>query len=244
MSTESTESTENTDVDLAEVYSWPESGRWLRATMLQTLDGAYFGPDHRSKSLSSKKDTAVLIEGRRLADAILIGAETMRQERYRPLVAKPEWQQARSDAGLAPAPVLVMVSNSLDLPWEEDLFGQSAITPIVLTAGNATADMKARAQEVQEQGRVEIIERNDLPTGALEFLWERGYNRIDCEGGPTLLAELMSHVDELDLTVAPFVVGTNPGTLPDREPELIHWTLDAWWTHEDYVFTKYLRNKN
>jgi len=229
--------------DLATIYNWPP-GRWMRATMLQALDGAYYGPDHSSKSLSSKQDTAVLIEARRLCDVVLIGAETMRQERYRPMSAKTDWQQARADAGLAVAPVVVMLSGTLDLPWEEDLFGQSALTPIVVTGGSASPQAQQRAEKVQAEGRVEIIELSDLPRSVLSFLWDRGYERIDCEGGPALLAEIMSEVDELDLTIAPYVVGTHPGTLPDREPELIAWNLDTWWTHENYVFTKYLRSKD
>ncbi len=72
-------------------------------------------------------DKRVFVETRRLSDAIVVGAGTIRAERYRPMVAKPEWQDARSDAGLAPAVQVVIVGGRLDLPWDEQLFPDSTL---------------------------------------------------------------------------------------------------------------------
>ena len=227
--------------ELAEIYSWPPVW-WVRAMMVQTIDGAFFGPDGSSRSISSKRDREVLVEARRLADVVLVGAQTIRTERYRPMVAKPEWQAARAAIGAQPAPVVAIVSASLDLPWEEPLFGESAITPIVFTDGSATRERTLIADEIQAAGRVEIIECASLPLDALEVLRQRGFTRIVCEGGPRLLRDLFSEIDEIDLTIAPMLVGQElPAGVVDLEPNRIEWTLDYVWDDEGFIFNKYVR---
>lgn len=234
--------------DLAEFYSWPD-GWWVRAMMVQTIDGAFFGPDGKSRSISSDTDRAVLVETRRLADVVLVGAQTIRVERYRPMVAKPEWQGDRVAAGLQPAPVVAIVSPSLDLPWEEPLFGGSEITPIVYTTGGvASESARSIAAHVQDQGRVEIIElpvdleKDSLPRRALDHLRERGYKHVVCEGGPRLLRELFPLIQELDLTISPLILGSpEPDEAVGGLPHRVDWKLDNFWEHEGFVFSKYLR---
>jgi riboflavin biosynthesis pyrimidine reductase len=227
--------------ELAEIYSWPPLW-WIRAMMVQTIDGAFFGPDGKSRSISSDRDREVLVEARRLADVVLVGAQTIRSERYRPMVAKPEWQSARAAIGAQPAPVVAIVSASLDLPWEEPLFGESAITPIVFTDGSATRERILMAEEIQSAGRVEIIECASLPLDALEVLRQRGFTRIVCEGGPRLLRDLFSEIDEIDLTIAPMLVGQDvPASDADLEPNRIDWTLDYVWDDEGFIFNKFVR---
>jgi riboflavin biosynthesis pyrimidine reductase len=227
--------------ELAEIYSWPPIW-WVRAMMVQTIDGAFFGPDGKSRSISSDRDREVLVEARRLADVVLVGAQTIRSERYRPMVAKPEWESARAAIGARPAPVVAIVSASLDLPWEEPLFGESAINPIVFTNGSATRERTMIAEEIQSTGRVEIIECASLPLDALEVLRQRGFTRIVCEGGPRLLRDLFSEIDEIDLTIAPMLVGqVVPASDADLEPNRIDWTLEYVWDHEGFIFNKYVR---
>ena len=52
--------------------------------MVTTLDGAAAGPDGLSGSISGEADKLVFDAVRREADAVLIGAGTMRAERYGP----------------------------------------------------------------------------------------------------------------------------------------------------------------
>ncbi len=232
----------NDDVpELAEIYAWPPVW-WVRAMMVQTIDGAFFGPDGKSRSISSDRDREVLVEARRLADVVLVGAQTIRTERYRPMVAKPEWQSARAAIGAQPAPVVAIVSASLDLPWEEPLFGESAVTPIVFTDGSASKERTLMAEEVQVAGRVEIIECASLPLDALEVLRKRGFTRIVCEGGPRLLRDLFSKIDEIDLTIAPMLLGQDSSVSdPSEEPNRVDWKLDYVWDHEGFVFNKFVR---
>ena len=202
--------------------------------MLHTLDGAYFGPDGGSKSLSNPRDRDVLLEVRRLADVVLVGAATIRAERYKPM---------RTNA------VVAIVSPSLDLPWEEPLFGESTHTPIVFTGFGSASDVaRAAAREVQEAGRVCIVELDDPAVDSLGYLREQGHLRIVCEGGPRLLETLFPYVDELNLTTAPFLVGTKPVSLHESQvqeesAQLTDWDLAQWWSEDQYTYAKYLRKK-
>jgi riboflavin biosynthesis pyrimidine reductase len=227
--------------NLAEIYNWPD-GWWIRAMMVQTIDGAFYGPDGKSRSISSERDREVLMETRRLAEVVLVGAQTIRSERYRPMVAKPEWQEARAIAGISPAPVVAIVSSSLDLPWEEPIFGESVHTPLVFTDGRASSSAALSAEKVQAEGRVEIIRCDTLPDGVLDVLRKRGFNRVVCEGGPRLLRDLFPMIDEINLTIAPMLLGREVGLPdPDEEPNQVNWNLDYVWEHEGFVFSKYLR---
>jgi len=220
---------------LAEFYSWPQ-GWWVRAMMLHTLDGAYFGPDGGSKSLSNPRDRDVLLELRRLADVVLVGAATIRVERYKPM---------RTNA------VVAIVSPSLDLPWEEPLFGESTHAPIVFTVSAAisatdNAPALAIARQMQEQNKVQLVHLDDPAIDSLTYLRGQGHQRIVCEGGPRLLESLFPYVDELDQTTAPLLVGTKPVEVPEGQPQETSaqrtgWDLAQWWTEDHYTYAKYLR---
>jgi len=177
---------------LREAYAWPE-GPWLRAMMLTTLDGAIAGPDGLSGTISSATDRAILSEVRREADAILIGAATLRAERYNPV---------REREGRAP--VLVVVSASLDLPWTDPVFADSFHAPLVITASDRAVDY-ANVVRVPLTSAVSIL-------GALR---DRELSRIVCEGGAQLMTQLAAAdaVDEYLLTIAPVLTGTGRGII-------------------------------
>ncbi|CUR54765.1 Riboflavin biosynthesis protein RibD domain protein [metagenome] len=201
------------DQQVLAAYPWPDSGRWVRAMMVTTLDGAAAGPDGLSGSISSEIDKAVFDAVRRLADVVLVGAGTIRAERYGPMVAKPEDAAARADQGSAPAPVLAVVSPSLDLPWDEPMWAASTIRPIVLTlSGSASEERLARAGEHAE---VVVLPGESVdPSALLDLLEARGLRRIVCEGGPSLLAAIAAAdlLDEADITISPMLVGNAPQT--------------------------------
>ena len=229
-------------MDLARSYPWPD-GPWLRTMMVMTLDGATVGPDGLSGSISGPADKRVFMEARRLADVVLVGAGTIRAERYRPMVAKPEWQKARAQCGAAPAPQIVVVSGRLDLPWDEPMFGESELP--VLVATSATVDA---AQLEIARAHAEVVQLGDgsVDLAALvAWLHERGSKRIVCEGGEALLDALiqLDLVDEMDLTISPVLAGT--GYLPDSaratHAPFPRFTLAHQFMDEGFVFCRFLR---
>ncbi|QDH11124.1 pyrimidine reductase family protein [Nocardioides dongxiaopingii] len=195
------------DDAVAAAYPWPEEGPWVRAMMVTTLDGAAAGPDGTSDSISSSVDKAVFDAVRRFADAVVVGAGTIRAEGYGAMRAKPADVGRRTAAGQAAAPVIAIVSGSLDLPWESELFTGSTQRPVVLTGSGAPTS--ARDTASQHCDLVVAPEERVTPSFVVDTLVARGLRRIVCEGGPSLLERFVAEgrLDEADITVSPVFAG-------------------------------------
>jgi riboflavin biosynthesis pyrimidine reductase len=227
--------------EVAERYPWPEARPWVRAMMVTTLDGAAVGPDGLSKSVTSAADQLVFNAVRRFADVVLIGAQTIRAERYTPMMAKPEDAVRRAAHGQAPAPVLAVVSGSLDLPWDLPVWSESTHRPIVLTHEASAVDRLDRARE-----HADVIALPALaPEQMIEALIARGLRRIVTEGGPTLLRELIAAdlVDEADITLSSVFSGTAESPDTAMLPEVRDFRLEQVLEQDGFLMTRYLRAK-
>lgn len=195
-----------TDLDIDEAYAWPD-GPWLRANMVSTADGAARSPDGLSEGISSEADRRVFGRLRGLADVVLAGAGTVRQEGYGPARPKQAFAQRRAAAGQRPSPVVAVVTRSLALDLASALFTDAPERTIVVTSASADGAARRRTEEVAD---VLVAGEHDVDLGlALTLLHERGLRRVHAEGGPTLLAELAARdlLDELLLTVSPALAG-------------------------------------
>jgi len=196
--------------ELARIYAYP-AGRWVRANMIASVDGA-IALDGRSGGLSGAADRLVFAVLRSLADVIVVGAGTVRAERYRQAQPDELWQQLRADR--PPAPPVAVITRRLDLDLGARLFGcKSGPAPaglartIVLTTELAPAHRVAAARQVADV----IVAGADRvkPSGALDALTSCGYRRVLVEGGPMLLGEFVADglLDELCLTMSPVLEG-------------------------------------
>jgi riboflavin biosynthesis pyrimidine reductase len=229
-----------TDEQVVAAYPWPPGRRWVRAMMVTTLDGAAAGPDGLSGSISGDADRAVFAAVRRQADAVLIGAGTLRAERYKPMRAKEEDAEARREQGQAAAPRLVIVSGSLELPWSDPVFSESTVPPLILTGSNADPAALARVPETCE---VVTLAGDTLNAVAiLDAMEERGLRRIVCEGGPTLLHNLVAAelLDEADITVSPVFTGTNLSPHTPGLREVAEFELAQVLTADGFLMARYL----
>ena len=192
---------------VAEAHNWPLDGVWLRAVMLATADGAAVSPTGRSGGISSAGDRLLFGTIRGMADVILVGAQTIRQEGYSPMKPRRELEARRVEAEQDPVPRLAIVSRSGDLNTASPLFTDSADPPVVFLPQAVADDQRDRLSQVAE---VVVLGSASVPLDqAVAHLETLGLKRIVCEGGPTLLGELASHglVDELCLTITPLLSG-------------------------------------
>ncbi|MFJ8027018.1 pyrimidine reductase family protein [Streptomyces sp. NPDC096311] len=197
-------------LELAAAYAYPElrpagvREPWLRANMVSTLDGAA-QHDGKSQGISSAADMRIFGVLRALADAVVVGAETVRQEGYRPARARAEFAGSREAAGQGPAPVIAVVTASLDLDFSLPLFTSPLVPTLVLTGAAAAPDRVAAA----EKAGAEVVIAGDGmgvdPVRAVRALAERGMTRLLTEGGPRLLGQMVAAgvLDELCLTLSP-----------------------------------------
>ncbi|SDD05591.1 Pyrimidine reductase, riboflavin biosynthesis [Sanguibacter gelidistatuariae] len=194
--------------ELSALYTHPlpTAGRtWLRANMVTTIDGAAWGATGRSGSINNSADFRAFCAMRAMADVVMVGAGTVRTEGYTPVEVPPELAATRSAAGLAPGLTTAVVTRSGHLP---DAFftPEAASSCLVLTTAEGAQALEGRFPT--ERVVVAGIGDVDLRAGLAE-LARRSLPRVLCEGGPTLLGDLVAAgvVDELCVTTSPQVVG-------------------------------------
>ncbi|MGY1821736.1 dihydrofolate reductase family protein [Geodermatophilus sp. SYSU D00079] len=227
---------ELTDADLAEAYR-PAPGRSLRVDFVASLDGAVT-VEGRSGGLGSPGDRRVFRLLRALADVVLVGSGTATAEGYRPVAADRAVVELRQSLGRpATAPVAV-VSRRASLAPGDRLAVDSTI--LVTTA----ASDPGRRAALADAGVTVLVcgeDDVDLPL-ALDRLAELGHEQVLCEGGPALLTAALDAgvVDELDLTIAPALVGAGqPHLLGAPLADLVRLELRQVLEEEGVLFTRY-----
>ena len=216
--------------------------------MIASVDGA-IALNGRSGGLSGAADRLVFTVLRSLADVIVVGAGTVRAERYRQAQPEELWQQLR--AGRPPAPPVAVVTRRLDLDLGHRLFGSGSgptsaglARTIVLTTELAPAHRLDAARQVAD---VIVAGADSVQApGALDALTSCGYRRILVEGGPMLLGEFVADglLDELCLTISPVLEGGNATgrvtTSPGRTP-LTGVRLATVLEDDGFLLTRYVR---
>jgi riboflavin biosynthesis pyrimidine reductase len=222
------------EASLDELYGMartPVDGRpWIGVCMVASLDGSTV-VEGRSKGLSNANDTAVLLRLRQAADAILVGAATVRQERY----GAPRKTGQR----------IGVVTRRGDLDLSLDLF-RSRAGFLVMPEDGPPAPQNASGAPLDVvragRGHVDVAAalcRLDTVVESPRF--------VHVEGGPHLNASLLGAdcVDELNLTLAPLVVGGDgarivAGAAPTADGfTLGHVVIDD----QAFVFTRWLRRR-
>lgn len=220
-------------------------GCWVAMCMVASLDGAAT-LDGRSGGLGSVADRLALSRLRDAADAVLVGATTVREEGYGPMVGTQQRRAGRESRGLAAIPRLAILTVSGRLDPGAAVFSHPEQRPLVLTttagAGVAGRRLGARA-EVVALGTEQVA----LPD-ALAHLAARGLRRVACEGGPRVNAQVLAHdlVDEVFLTLAPVTVaGAAPriAQLPGTQT-LGRLRPVSVWEHEGELFLRYRHSRH
>lgn len=172
----------------------------LRLGMVMSVDGSVTDAEGWTDTLGGDADFRVFRTLRALADAILVGAATVRTGRLGPARLRTDLRARR---GGPPAPIVV-VSRSLDLDWTLPLFTEAETPTIVVTSRNVRNKVPGHVQVV-DAGEDDV----DLPAAVKTLREDLGYERLLCEGGPALATALIraSLVDELCLNIAPTLLG-------------------------------------
>ncbi|MFB4295737.1 dihydrofolate reductase family protein [Actinomadura sp. NTSP31] len=173
----------------------------LRLGLVMSADGTVTDAEGWTDGLGGAADFRVFRTLRALADAILVGAATVRTGRLGPARLR---EDLRARRGGPPAPIVV-VSRSLDLDWTLPLFTE-AETPTIVVTSRSARDRVPAGIPVVAAGDDEV----DLPEAVRVLREDLGHERLLCEGGPALATALIraSLVDELCLNIAPTLLGS------------------------------------
>ena len=179
----------------------PPDRPYLIINMVSSLDGKAT-IEWRTKGLSTDLDRELFHRLRTQVDAVMVGAGTVRAERYGRMTKSEELRAARVDEGLEPDPLAVVVSARLDLQADLPLLNEPDQAVVIATHSDAT---------LPGLGEHVVYERTgeDLQLLMARLREQYGIRSVLCEGGPTINSYLFAAglVDELWLTMNPKVVG-------------------------------------
>lgn len=183
----------------------PARRPYVVVNMISTVDGRAT-IDGRSGPIGSRADRALFRGLRTVVDAVIVGAGTVRAERYGQIIREESHRRLRRERGLSEEPLAFIVSGRLSL---------SADIPLLAAAGSRVAIVTASTASLPEcSARVEYVraERNgslDLPAALAELRERFAVRTLLCEGGPHLNAHLLAAgvVDELFITLSPKLAG-------------------------------------
>jgi riboflavin-specific deaminase-like protein len=204
---------------------------YMVLNMVASVDGRTTLGGHVG-ALTGPVDQQLLYALRTQADALMVGAGTVRNERYGSLI--PD--------GMGPSPLVVIVSGKVDLPRDLPLLQEPDTRILIATTTDQELgfDHLAQVEYLQIPG-----EGGRVPCGDLcrALRTDYGVRSVVCEGGPSLNEALLADVvvDELFLSVAPMLVGGGERTLADAAPS--HGAQPARLvsvaTADDYLFLRY-----
>ncbi len=160
--------------------------------------------------IGTRTDRELLHHLRALADAVLIGAGTLRAGPFAPRVRDEAALARRAAAGKSAEPIAAVVSGSCMLPLANRFFALAQPRLVITTEGAPAEAASAVADAGAEVLRfgTERVEAGPL----LAAFGKRDVRFLLCEGGPRLAAVLLEAgtVDEIFLTRATLVTA-EPG---------------------------------
>jgi riboflavin-specific deaminase-like protein len=210
-----------------------------------TLDGRA-AIEGRSGPIGTEIDTAMLVALRETCDALMIGAGTLRAERYGRIPPGEGSRAKRQRRGLAADPLVVVISGTLDVPWDSGLFTDGGGRVLIVTTSEEEIPETATPVDVMRMPRGDVEPgrpaRIDLAAVMGRLRADHGVRSVLSEGGPRLHGTLIEDdlVDELFVTIAPVISGGEGPRMTEllsqsrRALELL-WLLEA----EGELFARY-----
>jgi diaminohydroxyphosphoribosylaminopyrimidine deaminase/5-amino-6-(5-phosphoribosylamino)uracil reductase len=180
--------------------------------MAASVDGRVAGPGGDPVHLTGAESDRLVHEWRAAADAVAIGAGTLRTDDPR-LTAR--------EVGEVVQPARVVYARAADLGDGAALFDDLPGAPVILITEpgdepDEIARLRARGVEVIEVGGNDRAERF---ASSIEALGDHGIHSILLEGGPTLAGAALESgsVDRIEVFIAPVVLGEGPSKVDMSE---------------------------
>lgn len=160
-----------------------------------TLDGKIAARTGHSAWVSSEASRSLVHHLRAGCQAVIVGGNTVRLD-------NPLLTSRRPDR----TPLRVVMSRSLDLPPNANLWNTAIAPTLVMTQPGANPALQAKLQQLG----VEVMEMKPLtPAGVMQQLGDRGYLSVLWECGGTLAARAISDgsVQKVMAFIAPKLIG-------------------------------------
>jgi 5-amino-6-(5-phosphoribosylamino)uracil reductase len=182
---------------------------YVVASIAQSVNGHIDDSTVDRLVLSNDADLRRVDGERSLADAIMVGANTVRRDNPRLLVRSADLRAGRLRQGRPSSPAKVTVTASGDLSRDRAFFtqGDADVARLVYSPASTAGGLRLRLDGLPGVEVISTGPRAVLPA-VLADLADRGVGRLFVEGGTRILTQLLAGrlVDELHYVVAPFFV--------------------------------------
>jgi 5-amino-6-(5-phosphoribosylamino)uracil reductase len=185
------------------------AGDFMISTLVlaMTVDGKIADSDRSAAKFSSPEDFRHLEEQVAQADAVLIGAGTLRIHGTTMRVLDPELIQARMQRGQSPQPIQIVCSRSGNLDPDLKFFRQP-VPRWLLTPANIQGKKFDRILQI---------------SNGLDIDWQRTWAELaGILGGSEIATTLWEQdlIDEFHLTICPWILGNAAAPTPCDGKEL------------------------
>jgi riboflavin biosynthesis pyrimidine reductase len=202
-------------------------GPWVGLCMVASIDGS-IAVAGTSAKLSSPTDIAVLARLRRLADVIVVGAGTIRDEGY----GAPKKQGQR----------IGIVTRGGGLDFDSEIFSCGA--GFLITSESGAPDVPAHI-DVVRAGTGDVIDLRAALRRLPEVAERADY--VQVEGGASLNGAMFDAdlIDEINLTTSPATFGGSGPRLATGAPAHAHRfeAAQVMIDDESFVYTRWLRRR-
>jgi riboflavin-specific deaminase-like protein len=173
-----------------------------------TWDGKISTRNFTPADFSSKRDKHRLLEIRATGDALLVGANTIKNDNMSMGLPDAALRKERAHRKQAPYPIRVLASNSGRIDPELQVF-QHDFSPIIIYSTTQMPDEAQTALAQKATLHLQEGKRVDLKNMLLHLRTHYKVKRLVCEGGPSLFRSLLADnlVDEINLTLCPLIFG-------------------------------------
>lgn len=188
---------------------------YVSVNMAISLDGKISTRTREQITLGTRHDRHLMDVLRARADAVIVGAGTVRHDGFPVVVRDDDVRRRRTGRGRAAHPVNVVLSRGLDLPMSRPIFTRDGIRRIIYTTRAAPAVRIRRFEKIAE---VVVLPTKSIPPRAvLKDLGARGMKRVLMEGGGELHFAFARAkvVDEIYVTITPRLIGGDAPSLLD-----------------------------
>jgi riboflavin biosynthesis pyrimidine reductase len=193
----------------------PAAGTWMRATMVTNSHGATTGKDGTSNSLSRGADRTLLGVLRSHADAVVLGATTLRHERI------PIPQRA----------ALVILSHTGTIAWDNLVRPTDAAGRVIVMTTSPEAELVASGDS--DIAQVTVMEPGLTPEKLASLIRGTvGGGGLLIEGGRNVWKQFAPLCDDLWLAVSPPPVSDREGVPSWWPVGETSWDLSALYTDE------------
>jgi riboflavin biosynthesis pyrimidine reductase len=222
----------------------PRTNRpYVLSNMVASMDGA-IAVDGLSGGLGGPADSRVFRALRSVADVIIAGAGTVRDERYKPPQPSEVASGLRRARGQSERPLIAVVTRSGRLAPDLPLFSDPSYRPLIIAGSEP--DRTALDKLATVATIVQTESDSVGPEEALGLLHQLGHRIVLLEGGPRLNGAFVEAdcIDEWNLTMSPNLVGGSSGRASRGDSAVINaFELQHVLTEDGLLFIQWRRSR-